>query len=427
MLPSLDSPCPSVPKKTTTTTTNNHQPTTQPPIHPPANRQPPTDNRQQTTDNRQTDNRQQTTDKQSNRQTIKQSNNQTIKQPNNETTKQSKKQTRKQANGDPYRNSGFRRECHTCHLAKGEAFKARSEKREPPAKSTKESARVAALEKEVEPLQQATKKTEESSQQETDAPSKAAYKMAIKAIGQLQTAGLFSDSPTITGDQDAQGRVGPGKGKPLGKRIRAGQHQIAMHGRHLKAANDRVQEVEQSIVAAQRSLEQHRATVEDIEKALQERRNHLEQLHRQVVAEASHGAEATQLEIMFPDGITKHLPQEAKDSLKRAADLCEPTKDLVELNEFGGLHDQDDPTPDPTVEARIRASIDELQAQTRGDPYWRPCWHRWPGTSAHRCPRRNRSRGGTGRRLAAEISIVTIHGNFWTTHAEWMAQVGRDT
>ena len=32
---------------------------------------------------------------------------------------------------------------------------------------------------------------------------------------------------------------------------------------------------------------------------------------------ASHGTEATQLEIMFPDGITKHLRQEAKDSLKK--------------------------------------------------------------------------------------------------------------
>ena len=81
-----------------------------------------------------------------------------------------------------------------------------------------------------------------------------------------------------------------------------------MHERDLKAANDRVQEAEQSIVAAQKSLEQHRAKVEDIEKALQERRNHLEQLYRQAAGEASHGVEATQLQIMFPDGITKHLP-----------------------------------------------------------------------------------------------------------------------
>ena len=87
---------------------------------------------------------------------------------------------------------------------------------------------------------------------------------------------------------------------------------------------------------------------------------------------------------MFPDGITKHLPQEAKASLKRAADLYEeerkaeaaakeaaarPTKEALELDEFGGLDDQEDPTPDPTAEARIQASSDELlQAQTRGDP-----------------------------------------------------------
>ena len=99
------------------------------------------------------------------------------------------------SSGNPYRNNGFRRECHRCHLAKGEAFEARSEKREPPAKSTKELAKVAALEKELERYRQAEKKSDESAQQETDAPTKAAYKMAIKAFGQLQTAGC---SPTTT-------------------------------------------------------------------------------------------------------------------------------------------------------------------------------------------------------------------------------------
>ena len=61
---------------------------------------------------------------------------------------------------------------------------------------------------------------------------------------------------------------------------------------------------------------------------------------------------------MFPDGITKRLLQEAKDSLKRAADLHEeerkagaakeaaarPAKEVMELDEFGSLEDQDDPT-----------------------------------------------------------------------------------
>ena len=41
----------------------------------------------------------------------------------------------------------------------------------------------------------------------------------------------------------------------------------------------------------------------------------------------------------------------------------------MELDEFGGLDDQEDPTPDPTAEARNHANTDELlQAQTRGDP-----------------------------------------------------------
>ena len=76
-------------------------------------------------------------------------------------------------------------------------------------------------------------------------------------------------------------------------------------------------------------------------------------MHKQAAAEAS---EATQLEVMFPDGITKHLFQEAKDSLNMAADLCEegrkaaakeaaarPSKEGMDIDEFGGLDDRDDP------------------------------------------------------------------------------------
>ena len=127
-------------------------------------------------------------------------------------------------------------------------------------------------------------------------------------------------------------------------------------------------------------MEQHRTKVMEIERSLQERRNHLEQLHRQAAAEASHGPEATQLQVLVPDGINKHLPQEAKDSLKKAADLYEeerkaeaaakeaasrPTKEALELDEFGDLEDREVAAPDPAAEARI----DEiLQAQIRGDP-----------------------------------------------------------
>ena len=206
------------------------------------------------------------------------------------------------SSGNPYRNNGFRRECHRCHLAKGEAFKARSENREPPTKSTKESAKGAALEKELERYRQAEKKSE-SAQQETDAPTKAAYKMAVKYFGQLQTTGLFADDhpaiKTLKAGLD-QAKAASDESVPLSKRIRAGQNQIAMHEKDLKAANDRVQETEQRIVVAQQSLEQHRAKVVEIERSLQERRNHLEQLHRQAAAEASHGAEATQLQNLGP-------------------------------------------------------------------------------------------------------------------------------
>ena len=98
-----------------------------------------------------------------------------------------------------------------------------------------------------------------------------------------------------------------------------------MHDRDLKPANVRVQETEQSIDVAQQSLEQHRAKVVEIERSLQERRNHL------------------------------HLPQEARDCLRKAADLYEeerkaeaaakeaaarPAKEAMKRDEFGDLEDR---------------------------------------------------------------------------------------
>ena len=134
--------------------------------------------------------------------------------------------------GNSYLNNGFRRECHRCHLANGEALKASSEKREPPARSTKESARVVALEKELVQFRQTAKKAEEASQQEGDAPSKAACKLAMKAFGQLQTAGLFSDDHPATRSLTVvldKAKTASDESVPLSKRIRAGQNQIGMH------------------------------------------------------------------------------------------------------------------------------------------------------------------------------------------------------
>ena len=281
----------------------------------------------------------------------------------------------------------------------------------------------------MERYRQATKKSE-SSQQETDAPSKASIKWRSKPLD-LQTAGLFSDDHPAIKLLKAEldlAKAASDESVLLSKRIRAVQNLIAMHERDLKGANERVQEAEHSIVASQKSLEQHRAKVEDIEQALKERRNHMEHLHRQAAAEASHGADATQLEFMFPDAITKHLPQEAKETSKRKAQAAakeaaaRPPKEATELDEFGGLDDQDD----PTAEVRIQVSIDDLlQAQTRGDPErLAVLLAQMARVSAYWCRKRNRSRCSSGRNRAAEISIVTINGNFWTAHAEWMAQVG---
>ena len=70
------------------------------------------------------------------------------------------------------------------------------------------------------------------SQQETDAPPEAAYKMAIKALGQLQTAGLFPDDhpaiKSLKAEWD-QAKAASDESVLLSKRIRAGQNQISMH------------------------------------------------------------------------------------------------------------------------------------------------------------------------------------------------------
>ena len=86
------------------------------------------------------------------------------------------------------------------------------------------------------------------------------------------------------------------------------------------------------------------------------------------------------MEALLPDGVFKHLLQEAKgkDSLRQAVNLCEEDRKAgakdstaglpagrMEIDEFGSLDDVDD----PITEEQIQAHIDHLlQPQTRGDP-----------------------------------------------------------
>ena len=131
------------------------------------------------------------------------------------------------SSGNPYRNNGFRKECHRCHLAKGEAFKARSEHREPPTKSTKESARSGSAGERVgTDTERQRKKSEESAQQEINAPTKAAYKKAIKASWRIADDWIVRRRPP--GDQDGskqrldQAKAASDEFLPFSKRIRAG-------------------------------------------------------------------------------------------------------------------------------------------------------------------------------------------------------------
>ena len=223
---------------------------------------------------------------------------------------------------------------------------------------------MAALEKELERYPQAENKSE-SAQQETDAPSKAAYKMAVKYCGQLQTTGVFADDhPAIQMVKAGldQARAASDESVPLSKRIRTGQNQIAMHERDLKAANDRVQERSRAfwpLSRAQNSTEPRSRTSRS--------------RCRSGGTTWSSFTDKLQLKLR-----TEPRPRSWKScSQKESPCTCSMRRRTaaraanvaMELDEFGSLNDQDDPTPDPTAEARIQASIDVLlQAQTRGDP-----------------------------------------------------------
>ena len=193
-------------------------------------------------------------------------------------------------------------------------------------------------------------------------------KWRSKPLNNCRQLGLFPDDhpaiESLKAELD-QAKAVSDESVPLSKRIRAGQNQIATHERDLKAARERVEEAERSIVAAQKSFQQLRAKAEDIEKALQERRTQLEHLHqtrggRSVPRSRSHTAGNH-----VPRRNHQALPQERKAEAAAKEAAAQPTKEGMDIDEFGGLDDQDD----PTAEARIQASIDELlQAQTRGDP-----------------------------------------------------------
>ena len=54
---------------------------------------------------------------------------------------------------------------------------------------------------------------------------------------------------------------------------------------------------------------------------------------------------------------------------------------------------------------------------------WRSYELKWREISSLLCPR-DRSVGSAARRRKAEISIVTVNANFWSTHREWTAREG---
>ena len=156
----------------------------------------------------------------------------------------------------------------------------------------------------------------------------------------------------------------------LAKRIRAGQNHLHARKRQQRSQDERVEEVERSIIAAQKSLEQHRAKVEDVEKGIsranvpagtfaqkkQRPKRPTEPRPRRRESCSQRGSPSTCFKRRrFPSkGLQTSLKKSSKQ-LRRG----------MEIGEFGGLHEKDE----LVTEARIQANIHELvQAQTRGDP-----------------------------------------------------------
>ena len=320
------------------------------------------------------------------------------------------------SSGNPYRNNGFRRECHRCHLAKGEAFKATSEKREPTANLTNESAKVTALEKELERYRQAEKKSDEFAQQETDAPTMAAYKMAIKAFGQLQTAGLFPDDhpaiKNLRAELDQEKKEDSCRPEPdhhARERPQSGQRAGAGgRAEHCGCSEELWNSTEQRSETSRGRCRSDGTTWSSCTDKPQPKRP------TELRPHSCRSCSQTESPSTCPRRrrtASKELQTSMRKSARRRQQQKRQLRDqekrrssLVSLD--GGLDDQEDPTPDPLPRhgfRRASTSCCRLKPEvTQKD--WQSCGHRWPGTSAHRCQRRNRSKGSAGRRRTPEIS-----------------------
>ena len=257
---------------------------------------------------------------------------------------------------------------------------------------------MAALEKELERYRQAEKKSE-SAHQETDAPSKAAYKLAIKALGQLQTTGLFADdhpaiktltAPTTTRQSRRLQQAWTRQRRPVTNPCPSarGFEQARTRSPCMSETSKRPtiecwrlsrafwplsrawNSTEPRSWRSRSRCKSDGTTWSSFTDKLQlKRRTDPRPLSCKSWSQTESPSTCPKRQGTDSGKLQTSTRRNARQRQQERRQPHTGRKKRWSFDEFGNLDDREDPVPDPTAEARIQASIDEpLQAQTRGDP-----------------------------------------------------------
>ena len=144
-------------------------------------------------------------------------------------------------------------------------------------------------------------------------------------------------------------------------------------------------------------------------------------------AEASLGVEATQLEVMFPNGICSKRQRTAvkgpETSVRKNAKLLRRSEEGMDVDEFGGLEDGDD----PVTEARTKQALTSFCRPRPGATQTRLAEVRAqmardlnspvPGKKSKQGQRQPQARC---RDLHSDRRLMRDHGNwFWVMSVAW--------
>ena len=249
-------------------------------------------------------------------------------------------------------------------------------------------------------------------------------------LGPSKRSRTPTDCRTVPGDHPA---IRSRKAEPVqatsasdvsvlhGKKDSSRARIISMHERDLQEARERVlKRWRGASLLPRRAWSSTELRWRMLRRAFQERRSQREHLHTQAAAKASNGAEATQLVVLFPDGLTKRLPQEAKVSIKRATDLFDeelkaaakeaaapPSKGEWRSVSSEACTTKMSSSPRRESKTTCTSLCRRKPEVTRSG--WRDCDHKWPGISVPLSQRRSQSKGDTTGRRVCPIRCRQSH------------------